>query len=33
MSGIALAIEQDNSISDGERVQVFPNGNNGCVAI
>lgn len=30
---IALAIEQDNSISDGERVQVFPNGNNGCVAI
>lgn len=30
---IALAIEQDNSISDGELVQVFPNGNNGCVAI
>ncbi|RSM22098.1 integrase [Aeromonas salmonicida] len=30
---IALAIEQDNSISDGERVQVFPKGNNGCVAI
>lgn len=30
---IALAIEQDNLISDGERVQVFPHGNNGCVAI
>ncbi|MGL5523610.1 MAG: integrase [Aeromonas veronii] len=30
---IALAIEQDDSFSDSERVQVFPNGNNGCVAI
>lgn len=30
---MALAIEKDDSLSDGERVQVFPNGNNGCVAI
>lgn len=29
----ALAIEQDDKFADGERVQIFPNGNNGCPVI